>query len=138
LGSFKERSSMDNFETIEKLEAIIKSLPKGSISKKVIRGKVRYYLQWRDGTHIRNLFIREADTELIMNIVKFRKELEQIAKNLQSVEEQIIAEKLNQYQSIVESISDNKTLCEKYKISFENKDETVANTEDMTSETSTN
>lgn len=56
-------------------EADLKNLPKGYISKKNIRGNVSYYLQYRDGEHIRSKYISLKDLPSLEVQIKRSKQL---------------------------------------------------------------
>ena len=57
-------------------ERDLQDLPKGYISKKNIRGKTPYYLQWRDGGKIVGKYISAEDLPKIEGQIKQRKQLE--------------------------------------------------------------
>lgn len=48
-------------------------LPKGSISRKYINGKVRHYLQWREGKQVKSLYIKASDVVLLEEKINKRK-----------------------------------------------------------------
>ena len=47
------------------LEAELRSLPKGYISKKTIRGNVQRYLQRREGSRLVGTYIRNDEAEAV-------------------------------------------------------------------------
>ena len=57
-------------------EADLQELPKGYISKKNIRGKVSYYLQYREGSKVRSKYVSAEDLPIIEEQVQRRKQLE--------------------------------------------------------------
>lgn len=57
-------------------EADLQELPKGYISKKNIRGKVSYYLQYREGSQVKSKYISAEDLPNIEAQVQRRKQLE--------------------------------------------------------------
>lgn len=68
---------------IKRLESQIAKLPKGSITRKVIQGKVRYYLQWRDGDKVRSRYLKEAELPEFSAQIAERKVLQQRLVELQ-------------------------------------------------------
>lgn len=68
---------------IESIENRIALLPKGSITKKVIQGKDRYYLQWRDGEKVKSRYIKEAELPELSAQIAQRKNLQQKLVELQ-------------------------------------------------------
>lgn len=69
---------------IEGIEAELKDLPKGYVSKKIIRGKESFYLQWRDGEKIKSKYLSADSIESVMQAVARRQELQ---KNLRRHQE---------------------------------------------------
>jgi len=65
-------------------EADLQEMPKGYISKKNIRGKAVYYLQYREGSKIRSKYVSVNDLPVIEEQIKRRKQLE---ASLRRVEE---------------------------------------------------
>lgn len=61
---------------INGIEAELKELPKGYISKKQIRNKESYYLQWRDGDKVRSKYISGEKIEEMREKVAKRQSLE--------------------------------------------------------------
>ncbi|MBR2674482.1 MAG: hypothetical protein IKE52_03380 [Mogibacterium sp.] len=59
----------------------LQSLPKGYVSKKKIRGRDSFYLQWREGDKIKSKYISQQDVEMLSDMVRRRQELE---KNLRA------------------------------------------------------
>lgn len=57
-------------------EADLQEVPRGYISKKNIRGKVSFYLQYRDGAKIVSKYISSEDLPAVEAQVKRRKQLE--------------------------------------------------------------
>ena len=78
---------------IEGIKKELKALPKGYISRKNIRGKESFYLQWREGDKIKSKYIAADDVEELSNKVKRRQELEKSLriskKNLKKLESAI-------------------------------------------------
>ena len=57
-------------------------LPKGSISRKYINGKVRHYLQWREGKQVKSLYIKASDVVSIEEQIEKRKNNDSNIKRL--------------------------------------------------------
>jgi len=68
---------------VEQIECQIAILPKGSITKKVIQGKDRYYLQWREGGKVKNRYVSSAELPELSAQIAQRKELQQKLIELQ-------------------------------------------------------
>lgn len=79
---------------IERIESRIALLPKGSITKKVIQGKDRYYLQWREGDKVRSRYVKETELPGLSAQIAERKGLQQRLVELQvaSVERSLARE----------------------------------------------
>lgn len=72
-------------ETLKELsdaEALVASLPRGYISRKVISGHTYHYLQWREGTHVLSTYINDAMVELTASKILVRKAAEDLIKVL--------------------------------------------------------
>jgi len=65
------------------VEKRISELPPGYISKKTIRGKTQYYLQWRENGKIKSKYIRAENVEDIQKQIEERKKLQERLKELQ-------------------------------------------------------
>ena len=61
----------------------IDKLPKGSLRKRIIRGREYHYLQYRDGTHIKSLYIKAKDVDKLQLEIESRKELEERVRDLE-------------------------------------------------------
>ena len=61
---------------IDGIETELIDLPKGYISRKKIRNKESYYLQWRDGEKIRSKYISAEMLEEVQEKVARRQSLE--------------------------------------------------------------
>lgn len=68
---------------LKALELQIANLPKGSVTKKVIQGKDRYYLQWREGEKVKSRYIKGAELPELSRQIELRKSLQQELQNLQ-------------------------------------------------------
>lgn len=74
---------VDSYELMERMKAKIAGLPAGYISKKTIKGKTQYYLQWRENGKMKSKYIREADLAQITEQIEERKHIEKTLKELQ-------------------------------------------------------
>ena len=72
---FEEELDRLNRQEIAYKEAL-KRVQKGYISKKNIRGKVSYYLQWREGEKVKSKHISREELPEIEEQVQHRKQLE--------------------------------------------------------------
>ena len=63
-------------ERIKEIEQALTELPVGYISKKVINGKERFYLQWMENGKLKSRYIKTADLSLITRQVETRKRLQ--------------------------------------------------------------
>ncbi|MBR5376177.1 MAG: hypothetical protein IK139_02750 [Lachnospiraceae bacterium] len=54
----------------------LREYPKGSIRTRKIKGKDYYYLQFRDGKHIRSQYVPENEVNHLMSLIEERKKLE--------------------------------------------------------------
>ena len=61
---------------IEGINKELKTLPKGYISRKIIRGKETFYLQWREGDKVKSKYIVADEVDELSKKVKRRQELE--------------------------------------------------------------
>lgn len=70
----------EELDRLNRQEAVYKrdleALPKGYISKKNIRGKLSYYLQWREGEKVVSKFISNDELPKIEMQVARRQQLE--------------------------------------------------------------
>lgn len=91
---------------IKKLESQIAKLPKGSITKKIIQGKDRYYLQWRDGDKVKSRYLKEAELPKLSTQIAERRNLQQqlvelqvssIQKSVENTTVKVAAEKRTAY-----------------------------------------
>lgn len=62
----------------------ISNCPKGSIRKRTIKRKTYYYLQYREGEHVRSRYISADNVEDIQQKIESRRKMEQEARRLQS------------------------------------------------------
>ena len=57
-------------------------LPKGSISRKYIHGKLRYYLQWREGKQVKSIYLQASDVVPLEEKIAKRKSNDSNIKRL--------------------------------------------------------
>ena len=70
---------------VRALDAELASLPRGSIREKLIKGHVYFYLQYREGNHVRSVYIPKED------VGEMRMRLESRARCLKEKKEQKMA-----------------------------------------------
>jgi hypothetical protein len=72
------------------LEEENKTLPRGSIRRRLVRGREYYYLQYREGIHVRSKYVKKAELEHLQQNLKRRRENEEAIKELNKSLKQII------------------------------------------------
>lgn len=81
---------MENISSeIQQIERELSMLPTGYLSRKVINGKERYYLQWNENGKIKSKYVKECDLSYVREQVNHRKELQVKLKDLRSSPEGI-------------------------------------------------
>ena len=73
-------------DELMKLEERLAELPKGSVCRKVIYDKERFYLQWREGTKTRSKYLNPDEVEATRAAVEERRAIE---KQIKSIKAQI-------------------------------------------------
>ena len=73
---------MDDQQELLKIKQELLKLPNGYISKKLINGKIRYYLQWNENGKKKSKYIKENDIDDIYSKIEYRKELQKREKKL--------------------------------------------------------
>ena len=76
-------------EQIALLEKELSTCPNGYISRKVINGKERFYLQWTEDGKLKSKYIKADELEEIRTSVERRKQLQEKLKELKSTPEGI-------------------------------------------------
>ena len=76
-------------ERIKEIEQALAELSVGYISKKMISGKERFYLQWMENGKLKSRYIKTADLPLITRQVETRKRLQAELKELKESPEGI-------------------------------------------------
>ena len=75
------------YEEIEKLEKELSTYPKGYISRKVINGKERFYLQWAENGKTISKYIKNNEYDSIYKLVEERKVIQDRLKELKDSSE---------------------------------------------------
>lgn len=70
-------------DEIENVKQQIDDLPKGSITKKVIQGKDRYYLQWREADKVKTRYVKLSELPELSTQIEKRIALQQKLVELQ-------------------------------------------------------
>lgn len=84
----------DITKQIQQIESELAKLPIGYISKKIINGKERFYLQWTENGRLKSKYIKSAEFDCISAQVEKRKRLQEQLKQLKETPEGI--KELNQ------------------------------------------
>ncbi len=77
---------------LEKYQALLAGLPKGTISEKPVNRNIYYYLKYRDGKKVVSKYIGKKDIEVLRQQIEKRRHVEAMIKSLQ--EEQRLAAKV--------------------------------------------
>lgn len=75
----------DLYALVERLDEEIAQLPAGYISKKNIRGKVQYYLQWKENGKLKSKYVRESGLPELETQIERRKRLQAKRKELMNM-----------------------------------------------------
>ena len=70
-------------EELSDLQDQIKDLPKGALRKRQIRDRVYYYLQYRDGAHVRSRYVKADEVAGLKARIESRKDLLDRARDLE-------------------------------------------------------
>ena len=62
----------------------LKHYPKGNLRKRMIKSKEYYYLQYRDGKHVKSNYVKSEDLDRVRTELETRKNLEATARGLES------------------------------------------------------
>lgn len=76
-------------DRIKQIENELAGMPAGYISKKIISGKERFYLQWTENGKLKSKYIKAADFDAISAQVEMRKRLQAELKELKETPEGI-------------------------------------------------
>lgn len=71
------------------LEEELSTLPRGYVRARTIRGRTYYYLQRRDGAHVRSEYVRREDAERVTALVERRREVTAALKEQERTRRQI-------------------------------------------------
>ena len=74
---------------VRTLDAELASLPRGSIQEKVIKGHVYHYLQYREGSHVRSVYVPKADVEALREQLESRSRCIRVKKEEERTMRQI-------------------------------------------------
>lgn len=66
------------------IEVEINSLPKGYISEKKIKGKIYYYLQYRENNKVKSSYLKKENVDSYRALIEHRKELEKELKYMKA------------------------------------------------------
>lgn len=72
------------------MEAENDSLPRGSVRKRMIGGRPYYYLQYRDGVHVKSEYVKAVDVDSVAQGIARRKENEAALKEQAKSRRQIV------------------------------------------------
>lgn len=62
----------------------LEGYPKGTLRRRTIKGGEYYYLQYRDGKHVRSQYVRAAEVADLIDMIEERRVLEKRIKEMQS------------------------------------------------------
>lgn len=79
----------DVSERIKQIKNELAGIPNGYISKKIINGKERFYLQWTEDGKLKSRYIKSAEFDRISAQVEKRKHLQEELKKLKETPEGI-------------------------------------------------
>lgn len=77
---------------LQRYQRELDDLPKGTISKKIVGGKVYYYLKYRNGKKVVSQYVSRKEIETVRALVEKRRHIEAMVKSLN--EEKAIADKV--------------------------------------------
>lgn len=77
----------DTREKIKQIEKELEALPVGYISRKIISGKERFYLQWMENGKLKSKYIKASELNTITEQVEKRKRLQSELKTLKDTPE---------------------------------------------------
>ncbi len=72
------------------IEAENASLPRGNVRRRIINGRPYFYLQYRDGSHVRSEYLKADEAEAVSRAIARRKENESALKEQAKSRAQII------------------------------------------------
>lgn len=77
---------------LQRYQRELDDLPKGTISEKIVDGKVYYYLKYRNGKKVVSQYVSRKEIETVRALVEKRRHIEAMVKSLN--EEKAIADKV--------------------------------------------
>ena len=77
---------------LQRYQRELDDLPKGTISEKIVGGKVYYYLKYRNGKKDVSQYVSRKEIETVRALVEKRRHIEAMVKSLN--EEKAIADKV--------------------------------------------
>ena len=77
---------------LQRYQRELDDLPKGTISEKIVGGKVYYYLKYRNGKKVVSQYVSRKEIETVRALVEKRRHIEAMVKSLN--EEKAIADKV--------------------------------------------
>ncbi len=78
---------MQESERIRELEDRIAALPKGSVSRKTVKGKAYHYRRWNEGGKLKEKFVPESELGKVLEEIAVRKGLEAELAGLRSAQD---------------------------------------------------
>lgn len=81
----KETGNEEIFKEVEKLKKEISGYPIGSISRKMINGKERYYHQWYESGKTKSKYLKQDEVETIRRDIELRRIAEKKLDNLEKI-----------------------------------------------------
>ncbi len=108
-----EVSMMNMYDLMHQIEEQIAMLPIGYISKKNIRGKTRYYRQWKEDGRVKSQYLREEEVEEVREKIEKRKRLQERLKELRKQypdKEDVYETKIKTGAALAEMVSEVKGL----------------------------
>ncbi len=73
---------INEYDLIKRIEEKIAELPTGYISQKKIRGKLQYYLQWKENGKLKSKYINAENVDTVRKQIEERKRLQEKLKEL--------------------------------------------------------
>lgn len=71
------------------LQQELESLPRGYVSKKAIKGRDYFYLQHREGQHIKSQLIKQGALESVLESLRRKQQLKQEIREIDREQKQI-------------------------------------------------
>lgn len=71
-------------EELKKQQKRLEEYPKGTLRRRSIKGGEYYYLQYRDGKHVKSQYVHAGDVAGLLDMIEERRELEKKIREMQS------------------------------------------------------